>query len=504
MSRSRPSSSIELGRRGVRARSGDAARRAASRRRNPPRRPAHRPHGASRRRRSGPARVPVVFDGAHVPFNLAAVLRDLARVPELAEPGVAVVALAADKDARRLPDRAPQARVRRSSFTELAVDQPRAPRRRPSPAGADARPRERSRARPARARSGAASSCAERSRHVAAGDGVALSRRGAARRGARRKALNAAPVASHASGGNVAVAPYKTRKQSHWPTRGSRRRRDADASGRPRSTSGSSRFSTGLRGTARRTRSWLGSGTSRRNASPTTSRARRRSSISTRRARTLDIGVEGAKEANPALVGLPDLPPDLRLRRAIPPIFPPAARQAGRGVRRPVSVAPGARPEPSRRRDGNPAIAGQLGRRRTEHLHVRRAGAARAAACCSRSTSRTKASTARARPAARPRSSSTNDSVSALHALTQIVSKQIDLLYLDSFDLDPNNPLPSAIHHALELTAVRPLIGPGTIICVDDYAVGSSGGKGMIVDRFMSNIRAKVLYSGYQKVWRLV
>ena len=97
-----------------------------------------------------------------------------------------------------------------------------------------------------------------------------------------------------------------------------------------------------------------------------------------------------------------------------------------------------------------------------------------------------------------------NDSVSALHALAGIVSKEIDLLYLDSFDVDPKNPLPSAIHHGLELTAVRPLIGPGTVICVDDYAVGAGGGKGMIVERFLSNIGAKVLYSGYQKMWRMV
>ena len=41
-----------------------------------------------------------MFDGAHVPFNLAAVLRDLARIPEFAGSGVAVVALAADKDAK--------------------------------------------------------------------------------------------------------------------------------------------------------------------------------------------------------------------------------------------------------------------------------------------------------------------------------------------------------------------------------------------------------------------
>jgi dihydrofolate synthase / folylpolyglutamate synthase len=47
----------------------------------------------------GRSRVAVVFDGAHVPFNLAAVLRDLARFPDFAGPCVAVVALASDKDA---------------------------------------------------------------------------------------------------------------------------------------------------------------------------------------------------------------------------------------------------------------------------------------------------------------------------------------------------------------------------------------------------------------------
>ena len=43
--------------------------------------------------------LPVVLDGAHVPFNIAAVLGDLAREPDFAGPCVAVVALARDKDA---------------------------------------------------------------------------------------------------------------------------------------------------------------------------------------------------------------------------------------------------------------------------------------------------------------------------------------------------------------------------------------------------------------------
>jgi dihydrofolate synthase / folylpolyglutamate synthase len=47
----------------------------------------------------GSGRLSVVMDGAHVPFNIGAVLRDLALDPDLSGPGVAIVALAADKDA---------------------------------------------------------------------------------------------------------------------------------------------------------------------------------------------------------------------------------------------------------------------------------------------------------------------------------------------------------------------------------------------------------------------
>jgi hypothetical protein len=107
-------------------------------------------------------------------------------------------------------------------------------------------------------------------------------------------------------------------------------------------------------------------------------------------------------------------------------------------------------------------------------------------------------------------SSSTNlilgDSVATLHNLGALIARPANLLYLDSFDLDLQNPMPSAIHHAMELIAAQPLIGPGTIICVDDYKVADespAGGKGLLLDLYFSRIRAEVLYSGYQKVWRL-
>lgn len=43
--------------------------------------------------------VPVALDGAHVPFNLAAVMTDLTKIPDFAGPCVAVLAIAEDKDA---------------------------------------------------------------------------------------------------------------------------------------------------------------------------------------------------------------------------------------------------------------------------------------------------------------------------------------------------------------------------------------------------------------------
>ncbi|UMM63557.1 hypothetical protein [Aristophania vespae] len=98
-----------------------------------------------------------------------------------------------------------------------------------------------------------------------------------------------------------------------------------------------------------------------------------------------------------------------------------------------------------------------------------------------------------------------NDSRAGLHTLGQITSRAASLLYLDSFDLDISAPMPSAIHHATEMMAARRLISEGTLICVDDFNVPplGEGGKGMIIDQFMSSIGAEVLYSGYQKIWRV-
>ena len=182
----------QLGERGVSARSGepigaaliDAATRAAAR----------LPGRMERRDVDvGSSRLPVVFDGAHVPFNIAAVLSDLRAQPDLSGPCVAVVALAADKDAAgfltELGRRASAIVLHRLSLCE--------PRTSGGGVACDrdvARPCERSRARPeagvpARARTRAGFG------RLAAGHRIALSGRGAAQRSRRFKALTGPPSA---------------------------------------------------------------------------------------------------------------------------------------------------------------------------------------------------------------------------------------------------------------------------------------------------------------------
>jgi hypothetical protein len=96
-----------------------------------------------------------------------------------------------------------------------------------------------------------------------------------------------------------------------------------------------------------------------------------------------------------------------------------------------------------------------------------------------------------------------SDSVKYLESISH-VSNKIDLLYLDSFDLDVTDPLPSEIHHLRELTAVYSNLSNNVLIGVDDnlmpgnwiewkqngrieiyHATDKIIGKGTLVDRFL-------------------
>ena len=87
------------------------------------------------------------------------------------------------------------------------------------------------------------------------------------------------------------------------------------------------------------------------------------------------------------------------------------------------------------------------------------------------------------------------------------------LLMLLFVDLDPNNPVPSQLHHVKELCACMKNLKEGTIVAVDDHlntpefdqyrSTLVQGGKARFVEDFMKNIDAELLHDGYQIVWRL-
>lgn len=82
----------------------------------------------------------------------------------------------------------------------------------------------------------------------------------------------------------------------------------------------------------------------------------------------------------------------------------------------------------------------------------------------------------------------------------------IDLLYLDSFDLDQSNEHPAALHCMMEFTAALPKLHPGSIVCIDDSPISSDWsvtGKGKYVAQYMNHLGIRPFTFGYQVAWVL-
>ena len=114
----------------------------------------------------------------------------------------------------------------------------------------------------------------------------------------------------------------------------------------------------------------------------------------------------------------------------------------------------------------------------------------------------------------------TGDSVAFLRALVRNAPPEfryIDVLYLDSFDVNFAHPHRAALHHMKELVAVSKLIGPQTLVVVDDspvevnYVLSSEtgaleakpfvSGKGKYVADYAEMIGLAPAFTGYQAGW---
>lgn len=94
----------------------------------------------------------------------------------------------------------------------------------------------------------------------------------------------------------------------------------------------------------------------------------------------------------------------------------------------------------------------------------------------------------------------TQDSIEALAGIMINNSvPHIDLLYLDSYDIDWHNSHPSAHHHLQELLAIVPKLIPGSLVVVDDNKNGI--GKGQYIEKYMTEHNKKLLFYDYQIGW---
>lgn len=87
------------------------------------------------------------------------------------------------------------------------------------------------------------------------------------------------------------------------------------------------------------------------------------------------------------------------------------------------------------------------------------------------------------------------DSVKALSEQTRI-----DVLYLDSFDHDPANPLPCQLHQLAELGAAYGKLTPNAIVLLDDCDY-PTGGKAKLSTAYLLQRNWHLLYDGMQRVF---
>lgn len=107
----------------------------------------------------------------------------------------------------------------------------------------------------------------------------------------------------------------------------------------------------------------------------------------------------------------------------------------------------------------------------------------------------------------------TSDSVKWLHHYSTRVwnpGRLIDLLYLDSFDLDLADAAPAFLHCFNEFVAIKDKLAPGALICVDDNipAIDPDGNevnvsKGQYLRSYLSSIGIEPIHESYQILWKM-
>ena len=87
----------------------------------------------------------------------------------------------------------------------------------------------------------------------------------------------------------------------------------------------------------------------------------------------------------------------------------------------------------------------------------------------------------------------------------QKIQEPVDLIYLDSYDFDPHNPMPSMLHHMKELLSCQKILAqkPNVLVGVDDNFKTPElrHGKGYLVKEWVKQVGYKVLLDDYQFIF---
>ena len=96
-----------------------------------------------------------------------------------------------------------------------------------------------------------------------------------------------------------------------------------------------------------------------------------------------------------------------------------------------------------------------------------------------------------------------SDSVEWLKQQTDL--DQIDLFYLDSYDVEWSNDEPSATHHLNEFLVIEPFLNSGKILAIDDNSFLISGkrtGKGRKIFEYLEKKSILPVYDEYQIIYK--
>lgn len=100
-------------------------------------------------------------------------------------------------------------------------------------------------------------------------------------------------------------------------------------------------------------------------------------------------------------------------------------------------------------------------------------------------------------------SSVCSDSVLWLSSLNDL--SDVDLFYLDSYDVKWMDDTPSANHHLSEFKVIEPYLTPGTIVAIDDNAFTTNHtrtGKGRMIVEYLESKNIFPIYDHYQIIYK--